>query len=230
MENAISIKNLSVSYGDIGAISNINLEIKTGEFLGITGPNGGGKTTLLNAVLGLINKENGNISILGSDIKKGRNFIGYVPQTASIDKDFPISVIETVLTAFLNTGLHPFKKYSKTEKEIAIKVLNTVGLSRKNENQISELSGGEFQRLLIARAIARNPKILLLDEPTSNIDKNSRKEIYSLLKRLNEDGTTIVMVTHDFQNIGNIFSRLLCINQTIVYDGDSALFFKEDTK
>ena len=132
------------------------------------------------------------------------------------------------MTAFLKSGLHPLKKFTKSEKEKALEVLKKVGLSDKAQNLISELSGGEFQRLLIARAIANSPKILLLDEPTSNIDKNSRKEIYNLLEALNKNGITIIMVTHDLQNISRLFSRLICINQTIVYDGLPSDFLKED--
>ena len=224
----ISVKNLSVSYGNTDAINDININITTGEFLGITGPNGGGKTTLLSAVLGLLKPDSGNISILDTDIQKGRNSIGYVPQTAAIDRNFPLSVKEAVLTAFLKSGLHPFKKFNKEENERALSVLESVGIAEKADNLLSELSGGEFQRVLIARALVNNPKILLLDEPTSNIDKDSRKSIYRLLKSLNKQGITVVMVTHDLQNITNLFTRLICINRTVVFDGLPSDFFKGD--
>ncbi len=227
IDSAISVKNLSVSYGSIGVVSDININIKIGEFLGITGSNGGGKTTVLSAVLGILKPDSGEISVLGTDIFKGRNSIGYVPQTVSVDRQFPISVIETVMTAFLKSGLHPFKRYSKTEKEKALCVLKSVGLNNKADNLISELSGGEFQRVLIARALVNNPEILLLDEPTSNIDKESRNSIYTLLKELNNKGVTVVMVTHDLQSINNILTRLICINRTVVYDGNPSDFLKE---
>lgn len=219
METALAVRQLSVSYGGIDAISDISIDIKKGEFLGITGPNGGGKTTLLSAVLGLIKPISGNITILGGDINKGRRLIGYVPQIAAIDRDFPITVSETVMTAYLKNGLHPFKKFGTDEKQRALETLKKVGLENHAKNRINELSGGEFQRLLIARALATEPEILLLDEPTSNIDKDSREKIYRLLKELNLKGVTVVMVTHDLQSISALFSRLLCINRTVVFDG-----------
>lgn len=219
METALAVRQLSVSYGGIDAISDISIDIKKGEFLGITGPNGGGKTTLLSAVLGLIKPISGDITILGGDINKGRRLIGYVPQIAAIDRDFPITVSETVMTAYLKNGLHPFKKFGTDEKQRALETLKKVGLENHAKNRINELSGGEFQRLLIARALATEPEILLLDEPTSNIDKDSREKIYRLLKELNLKGVTVVMVTHDLQSISALFSRLLCINRTVVFDG-----------
>lgn len=219
METALAVRQLSVTYGGIDAISDISIDIKKGEFLGITGPNGGGKTTLLSAVLGLIKPISGDITILGGDINKGRRLIGYVPQIAAIDRDFPITVSETVMTAYLKNGLHPFKKFGADEKQRALETLKKVGLENHAKNRINELSGGEFQRLLIARALATEPEILLLDEPTSNIDKDSREKIYRLLKELNLKGVTVVMVTHDLQSISALFSRLLCINRTVVFDG-----------
>lgn len=227
MKKAISVENLTVSYGNIGAVNDLNLEIEKGEFLGIIGPNGGGKTTLINAVLGIIKPVCGKIKILENDVKKARSKIGYVPQTAQVDRDFPITVSETVLSAFLKSGLHPLKKFSKEEKERAMEVLALVGISEKSKHLISELSGGEFQKLLIARALVTNPVILLLDEPTSNIDKESRENIYSLLKNLNKNGVTVIMVTHDLQSINRIFSRIVYINQSVLYDGLPSDFLKE---
>ena len=230
METAISVKNLQVSYGNIGAVTDLTFDVQKGEFFGIIGPNGGGKTTLLSAILGLIRPDKGDIAILGKDIKNGRSLIGYVPQTAAVDRLFPISVTETVLTAFLKSRLNPFKSFTKAQKQKAYDSLKAVGLENKADNLISELSGGEFQRLLIARALVSNPKILLLDEPTSNIDTESRENIYTLLKELNSKGTTIVMVTHDLQKINELFSKLLFINRTAVYLGSPSDFLKEESK
>lgn len=228
METAISVENLYVSYGNIGALSDLSVTVKKGEFLGIIGPNGGGKTTLLSAILGLIRPDKGKITIAGKDVKSGRSAIGYVPQTAAVDRLFPISVTETVLTAFLKSRLNPFKSFSKAQKQKAYKCLAAVGLENKSKNLISELSGGEFQRLLIARALVTDPEILLLDEPTSNIDEDSKESIYSLLTELNRKGTTIIMVTHDLQKINRLFSRILCVNRTAVYLGAPSDFLKEE--
>ncbi len=219
MEKAISLLGLTVSYSGQEAVNDINITVNKGEFLGLIGPNGGGKTTVLNSILGLIPKNSGKIEISGKKIKNGRRLIGYVPQTSAVDRDFPITVIETVLSAFLNSGLHPFKHFSRTQKEKACKTLEILGLLEMRNKPIGALSGGEFQKLLIARALVSDPEILLLDEPVSNIDEISRNEIYSILKRLNRDGKTIIMVTHDMQSLSSLFSRVIYINRTVLFDG-----------
>lgn len=226
MQTVISVENLSVSYGNIGALSDVNFEVSKGEFLGIIGPNGGGKTTLISTVLGLVKPTKGSVTVASKNTKGSKNFIGYVPQTVSVDRLFPITVKETVLTAFLNKKLNPFKKFTKEQNSQALNILKTVGLGEKTDNLISELSGGEFQRMLIARALVGNPDILLLDEPTSNVDVASTEEIYSLLKKLNKNGKTIIMVTHDLQKINSLFSRILFINRTVLYSGNPDGFFK----
>lgn len=223
MENAISVKHLCVSYVNSHALHGINLEVEKGDFLGIIGPNGGGKTTLLNAVLGFVKPDNGEIRINGLPPKKGRNIIGYVPQTANVEMNFPISVTETVMTAFLNQGLHLFKRFSASDRQRALKILKRVGLEDLANRQISELSGGEFQRLLIARALARDPEILLLDEPTSSVDPASTEEIYSILKELNRDGITVVMVTHDLAAVSSVVKKIACINRNLIYYGEPRL-------
>lgn len=223
MGTVISVENLSVSYGNIGALSDVNFKVEKGEFLGIIGPNGGGKTTLLSTLLGLITPEKGSFKVFD-------NNIGYVPQTVSVDRRFPITVKEAVLIAFLDKRLNPFKKFTLKQEEQAIESLKDVMLSHKADNLISELSGGEFQRMLIARALVNNPDILLLDEPTSNIDTSSTEEIYNLLIKLNQKGKTIIMVTHDLQRISSLFSRILFVNQTVLYSGAPQGFFKGETK
>ncbi|MBR7133578.1 MAG: metal ABC transporter ATP-binding protein [Clostridia bacterium] len=223
MNSAISVKNLSVSYKGVEAINDISLEINKGEFVCIIGPNGGGKTTFLNAVLGFLKPNCGGIEIFGGNIKKARSVMSYVPQTAVIDRSFPITVIETVMTAFLRSGLHPFKLYKKAERERALTVLQKVGLDSLAQRQISELSGGEFQRLLIARALAANPQILLLDEPTANIDAASADKIFEILAEINLSGVTVVTVTHDLSVAVSAASRLVCINRELVYCGSPEL-------
>ena len=218
MESAIKIENLTVSYSGIDAINSINLDIKKGEFVSIIGPNGGGKTTLLNAVLGFLKINSGAI-----DITAKPNALSYVPQIALIDRDFPITALETVMTAFLKSGLHPFKKFKKEEQQKATELLRLLGLEPYAKRQISELSGGEFQRLLIARALAAGPKILLLDEPTANVDLASRDKIFGTLKELNRSGLTVVMVTHDLSAACNFSSKLVLINRELIYCGAPVL-------
>jgi zinc transport system ATP-binding protein len=219
---AIHIDNLSVSYGKTNALSNIFLDVCEGEFLGIIGPNGGGKSTLLKAILGLIPVTTGTVQIYGQIPGKNRTAVGYVPQFANMDKHFPISAFEAALTGRLHQGLSLFHKYSKEDKKIAYEQLERVGIANLAKRQISELSGGEFQRLLIARALTVYPKLLLLDEPTASVDVSSREQIYHLLKELNHK-ITIVLVTHDLLAVSSQVRRLACLNGELVYHGEPQL-------
>ena len=216
---AIRIENLSVNYRHTNALSNVCLDVAEGEFLGIIGPNGGGKTTLLKAVLGLVPISSGSIKIFGKETRAG---IGYVPQFSAVDRSFPISVREVVMTSFLKGPLHPFFRYSQKHRELADGQLERVGMGPLAERQISELSGGEFQRLLIARALAAEPEILLLDEPTASVDPASRQRIFDLLGELNHE-VTIVLVTHDMMAISSQVTTIACLNRTLVYHGEPQL-------
>ena len=219
-DNAISVKNLSVSYGTVDAIENITLDIKKGEAVCIIGPNGGGKTTFLNALLGFLKPNSGEIEILGSDIKSAYSKISFVPQVSLVERNFPISVTESVMTATLKSGLHPFKFFNSKDRQNALSILKEVGLENSHKREISALSGGEFQRLLIARALAQKPEILLLDEPTANVDSFSRDRIFSLLEELNRKGMTIVTVTHDLIAAKTCFTKLAAINRDLIFFGD----------
>lgn len=211
----LSVKNLSVSYSKVEAINDITLETCKGDFLCILGPNGGGKTTLLNTILGFLKPDNGEIYI-----NIPNNKISYVPQTASLDRNFPISVLETVLTGTLGSGLHPFHRFKEQEKLSALNILSLVGLESYAKRQVSELSGGEFQRLLIARALASNPEILLLDEPTANVDAYSRDKIFSLLCELKIKGITVIAVTHDLKAAAENATKIAFIDRKLKYFGN----------
>ena len=218
--SALSVKNLSVSYGAVEAVENITLDINAGESLCIVGPNGGGKTTFLNAVLGFLKPDGGEIKILGGSIKKAYSKISFVPQASDVDRNFPISVREAVLTASLKSGLHPFEFFDKADCGKALSVLKEVGLDGYENRKISFLSGGEFQRLLIARAIMGDPQILLLDEPTANVDLYSRNKIFALLGEFCRDGKTVITVTHDLAAAKACFSKLAVINKELIFFGD----------
>jgi zinc transport system ATP-binding protein len=219
---AVHIEDLSIFYGESPAISKVCLDVEEGEFLGIIGPNGGGKSTLLKAILGLIPITSGKILINGLVSGQNRTCVGYVPQFATMDRRFPISAIEVVLTGCIKRKLSPFLKFTKSDKETAYEQLEKVGIEYKANRQIAELSGGEFQRLLIARALAVKPELLLLDEPTASVDASSREQIYNLLENLNKD-MTIILVTHDLLAVSSKVRRLACLNGKLVYHGEPEL-------
>jgi len=219
---AIHINNLTVSYNRTPALTDVCFDVADGEFLGIIGPNGGGKSTLLKAILGLIPVETGTVQIYGEDVKSRQTTIGYVPQFAALDRRFPITVLEVVLTGTLKNGLTPFHRYTVEDRDLARKTLSEVGIEALSGRQISELSGGEFQRMLIARALAVRPKLLLLDEPTASVDAASREQIYALLANLNQH-MTIVLVTHDLLAVSSQIQRLACLNGRLVYHGEPEL-------
>lgn len=219
---AIRVQDLTVYYGRTPALKNVCLTVNDREFLGIIGPNGGGKSTLLRAILGLVRPASGKIEIYGLDARENRALIGYVPQFSMVDRKFPISALEVVMTAELKGGLHPFFRYNALSRAHAIDQLTRVGLGKLANRQISELSGGEFQRLLVARALAVNPRILLLDEPTASADPASRSHIYDLLEELNRE-LTILLVTHDMLAISSKVHTIACLNGSLIYHGEPEL-------
>lgn len=213
--NAISINKLFFKYEKEFVLENINLQIKEKEFLTIIGPNGGGKTTLLKLILGINSLIQGDIKIFGNNLLEEISNIGYVPQNTSINLNFPISVIEVVMM-----GQNDIKKrifgYKKDEKIKALEVLKKVNMQEFLNTKISNLSGGQRQRVLIARALFCNPKILLLDEPTSNIDIKGCEQIYQTLEELNKD-ITIVVISHDISVVLKYASKAVYINRKLTY-------------
>jgi len=221
----IELKNISAGYDNDIIIENINCNIYDGDFFGIIGPNGGGKSTLLKIILGLLNPIKGTIQIYGQDPKIGRKNIGYVPQYSEYDKHYPISVFDVVLMGRRSIrGLHP--TYSSDDKKATMKALEKVNMEKYKKRHISELSGGQRQRVFIARALVSNPKILLLDEPTASIDKDLQINFYNLLKELNKN-VTIVLVTHDIGVISSYVNRVACLNHFMFTHDDEKMITKE---
>jgi len=219
---AVSINNLSVRYGETRALTGVSLNVENGDYLGIIGPNGGGKTTLLKAILGIVRPDTGDISVYGKKPGETGKLIGYVPQISSLDKEFPITVQQVVLTGRLAPRLCFFHKYGSRDKEFVDILLEKVGIYKLKDRLISALSGGEFQRMLIARALAVEPKLLLLDEPTASVDAVSRDQIFSLLNELNKN-ISIILVTHDLLAISSHVKSMACINEHLVYHGDAEI-------
>jgi zinc transport system ATP-binding protein len=219
---AIEIKDLDVYYDDKLVLEDVNMKLETGAFLGIIGPNGGGKTTLIKTILGLKNPRKGSIRLFGEKIDHAQKIIGYVPQSFEIDKHFPITVFETVRLSYLPSHHHVFFRFPKGVRAKTMSILKRLDLLDLKDNLLSELSGGQFQKVLIARALATNPKILLLDEPTAHVDQKSREDIYRLLKDL-KDEMTIILVTHDSLAVSSYVSSLACLDRTLIYHGDPEL-------
>ncbi len=209
MISAISVKKLNVNLSGFEILKDVTIEIPENEFLGIIGPNGGGKTTLLKVILGLIKPISGEVTIMGKPLKDSKNLIGYVPQYNSFEKDFPISVFDVVKTGTIG----------KKNDNINVEVSNTLKLVEMYDYKnrlINELSGGQKQRVLIARALVSKPKILLLDEPTASVDTKSGRTFYELLKELNKN-ITIVLVSHDIGVLSQYVNKIACLNKNLVY-------------
>lgn len=223
MNSIIHVEHLSVRYGANPALSDVTLDVAQGEYLGIIGPNGGGKTTLLKAVLGLVPISSGSVSVCGKPAGKAGTLAGYVPQFSTMEKDFPVAVKEVVLTGRLTRKNPLFHRYDASDRKAASSALREVGIAGLADRQIHELSGGEFQKMLIARALAVGPKILLLDEPTASVDAKSRAQIFELLESLNQRGMTILLVTHDTLAVSSQVHRLACLNRSLVYHGEPEL-------
>ncbi len=221
-KKVVHVDNLSVCYGQTPAIEGVCLDVYEGEYLGIIGPNGGGKTTLLKTILGIIAPTAGTVEIDGESLVRKRTLMGYVPQFAAMNKTFPITVFEVVLTGRIKAGCRPCFQYTTTDQEIVRDVLAKVGISELADRQISGLSGGEFQKMLIARALAVKPGLLLLDEPTASVDAASREQIYQLLEKLNQE-MTIILVTHDLLAVSSYVGQLACLNTRLVYHGEPEL-------
>lgn len=209
MNNIINITNLTFGYDKTTVLENINLNINDKDFLAIIGPNGGGKSTLFKLILGILNIQKGEISH-----KYDLQEIGYVPQNTNLNLDFPITAIEVVLMGYRNKI--SFMGYSKEQIEGANKALKLVGMDAFMDNKIGSLSGGQRQRVFIARALVEKPKLILLDEPTANIDVQGQKEVYELLKELNKD-IAIVVISHDLSVTLGYASKVAYINKTLVY-------------
>ncbi len=197
--SVIEVENLSFAYEKEPVLEKINLSVQERDFLAIIGPNGGGKSTLLKLILGILNPNEGSIKVLGKAPRKSLHKIGYVPQDTNINTNFPIQVLEVVLMGHVD-GRRPLLGYGKEEVACAMGALQQVGMDAYAQSKIGSLSGGQRQRVMIARALCAHPSVLILDEPTSSIDIAGQREIYELLKVLNQQ-MTIVVVSHDISVI-----------------------------
>ncbi len=222
MSPVIDIGALNFSYGSVPTLSGIDLQVDEGEFLGIVGPNAGGKSTLLKLILGLLQPQSGTVRVLDRSPRAASRLLGYVPQHPSFPRDFPITVEQVVQlgrmrmnrNGALLDALWP-RWRSSTDREAVHDALAEVEAGDIAKRQIGSLSGGQLQRVLLARALVGEPRILILDEPTANIDQRLEGEIFDLLKTLNAR-MTILVVSHDIAFISRYVSRVACVNRTLV--------------
>lgn len=215
MKVIIKAEKINYSYNKQSqALTDVSFSVFENDFIGLIGPNGGGKSTLLKIILSLLIPDSGIIKVFNKSNKDSRGYIGYVPQYSKIDLNYPISAWEVVMSGFLgNKRLG--KNFTREEKEKADQVLRDLRLWELKDRAIGELSGGQRQRVMIARALVREPKLLLLDEPTNNVDEKSGRDLYELLHELN-NRMAIIVVSHDVDVISRYVKRIFCLNNRIV--------------
>jgi zinc transport system ATP-binding protein len=215
-DKLIEIENLWAGYDNKpDVLTDVSLTIFSNDFLGIIGPNGGGKTTLLRAVLGLIKPQSGTITFYENGLKVPSINIGYLPQINHIDKKFPISVFEVILSGLTPQGKF-IKRYTSDDKRKVKTVAKRLDIEKLLPRPIGDLSGGQLQRVLLGRAIIDNPKLIILDEPSSYVDKLFETNFYKLLSDINRE-ITIVLVSHDVRTIIPLVKNIACVNQQLHY-------------
>ena len=217
-EPVIEIKGIWAGYDGQPILENINLTVYQSDFIGLIGPNGGGKTTLLKTIIGLIKPDKGEIRVMGKSVAEGRCHIGYVPQYVDFDRQFPIRVWEVVQMGLLGCR-RPLQPITKADRETIHYALEQVEMAGLRQRAIGDLSVGQRQRVYIARALATNPQILLLDEPTASIDPQVAGAIYGLLGRLNKT-VSILMISHDMNAVSSYVKSIGCLNRRLHYHGD----------
>ncbi len=206
----VQIKEIDAAYQRKTVLQNVSLSINDRDFIGIIGPNGGGKTTLVKIILGLMKPVKGTV-----EYALDRSEIGYLPQGSRLDEQFPISIRE-VIASGLEHGLRIGRKTEAKEKESIEFALEKVGLKSLQSRSIGELSGGELQRTMLARAIVSSPRLLILDEPDTHVDNRFEMELYGLLKELNEH-MTILLISHDIGTISPYIKTIACVNRDLHY-------------
>jgi len=227
MAEALQVESLFVNYGKTAVLWDLSFSIPPGVMMGVIGPNGAGKSTLLKTVLGLVRPLSGKVDFFGQPLRAVRSKIAYVPQRESVDWDFPITALEVVLMGRFGR-ISWLRKLRRADYEAARQALEMVGMSAYADRQIGELSGGQQQRLFIARAIIQNPELYLLDEPFAGVDTTTEKEIVNLLKKLRDQGKTILVVHHDLQAVTEYFDWALLLNTRLVACGPVASTFTKE--
>ena len=217
----VKLEDVWLYFDNMPVLEGINLSIKDRDFLGIIGPNGGGKTCLLKVILGLLKPSRGKITVFGHTAERSRKSVGYVPQYSLFDRDFPINVLDVVLMGRVGQ-MKRFRRYSEEDKKLASEALETVEMHDYRDSQIGQLSGGQQQRVFIARALVTEPKMLLLDEPMASVDSHMQTELYELFEKLRQQ-MAIVLVSHDISAVSIYVDKIACLNRKLFYHDSKEL-------
>jgi zinc transport system ATP-binding protein len=220
-EPIIQIRDLSFSYDGPPVLEGVNLEIARGDFASIIGPNGGGKTTLLKLILGLLPAQTGTVRVLGQPPSIARGRIGYMPQHVQLDASFPVTAGDVVLTGRL-ARRYPAGPFRRADRAAAEQALGAVGIRELRDRPFFALSGGQRQRVLIARALVGGPELLLLDEPTASLDPRVQDDLYELLRQLNRE-MTVIIVSHDVGTVSQHVRNVVCVNRQVEIHPSSAI-------
>lgn len=223
---ALSLEDLTVAYRSKPAIWDVDLQVPQGVLMALVGPNGAGKSTLLKAVLGLVPKAAGSVSVFGNPYEKARRLVGYVPQRGTVDWDFPTTVLD-VVTMGLYGRLGLLQRPGRKEYELAMHALEQVKLQDLAHRQISQLSGGQQQRTFLARALVQDAELYLMDEPFAAVDAVTERAIVTILKELQGKWRTVVVVHHDLQTVNDYFDWVSLLNVEIVSSGPTEQVFTE---
>ncbi len=214
MKPVIELDAVTFCYGRTTVLEDVSLQIHERDFLSIVGPNGGGKTTILKLILGLARPNRGKVTVFGTSPENARTRIGYMPQHTSLDPLFPVTVIDVVIMGRLGTGTL-MGRYTRPDRQAAEEALRAVDLYEVRNRPFADLSGGQTQRVLIARSLVSHPQLLLLDEPTANVDVAAENELYEFLTQLNKS-MTIVLVTHDLGFVSRHVKSVACVNRRLL--------------
>ncbi|RZN34979.1 MAG: ABC transporter ATP-binding protein [Methanophagales archaeon ANME-1-THS] len=213
----VRLEDVWLQFDGVPVLEGIDLSIYAYDFLGVIGPNGGGKTTLLKVILGLLEPNRGKVTVFGHAPERGRKYVGYVPQFSLFDREFPISVWDVVLMGRMS-HMKRFRRYTEEDTKRAVEALKTVEMLDCQDCQIGKLSGGQQQRVFIARALVSEPRLLLLDEPMASVDSPMQTELYELFEKLRQQ-MAIVLVSHDISAVSIYVDKIACLNRKLYYHG-----------